>query len=512
MARKHPVFDLIKSLDLNEKRYFKLHAGMQKKDSILFRLFNLIAKMREYEESKIYEEFEGEKVLEQLSVTKNHLHLMILKAMRTYHAKWSVDAQLTGLLQDLQFLFEKRLVSQCKLILRKLRRVSEAHGRHGIMLEVLEWESKMLAVEFFVGKDEADIDRISEEYYERLGMLQNEREYQDLQHKLFNNYYKVGIERKNENYKTNDQIVNQFALKQRDRALTPRSQSIYLNIHAQYNKVNGNWEKAYEFRTELKELLQSREKLEQGDYLNIFTATSNLIPIALKLEKYEEVDNLIGELKGLENEKAFKFTKEMEVRVLIQTAMAELALCVHLGRKDEGLAVVDRVVENLDEIMVKGRPFPVLHLYYNVSYFYTSIGEFSPALRWLNKIINDTAIKSIQDLHASTRLLTMILQFELGRSELLEYLARSTNRYLNKLEGLYEFENLMLKFMKKHSRVSFEAELQEHLVQLKNDLDQVSYEPGERNALSTLDLPSWVQSKIENRPMCEVMQERNLTS
>ncbi|MFT5185262.1 MAG: hypothetical protein ACI84C_002405, partial [Flavobacteriales bacterium] len=123
-----------------------------------------------------------------------------------------------------------------------------------------------------------------------------------------------------------------------------------------------------------------------------------------------------------------------------------------------------------------------------------------------------TAIKSIEDLHASTRLLTMILQFELGRSELLEYLARSTNRYLNKLEGLYEFENLMLKFMKKHSRVSFEAELQEHLVQLKNDLDQVSYEPGERNALSTLDLPSWVQSKIENRPMCEVMQERNLTS
>jgi hypothetical protein len=390
--------------------------------------------------------------------------------------------------------------------------MSDAHGRHGIMLKVLEWESKMLAVEFFVGKDEADIDRISDDYYERLGMLQNEREYHDLQLKIFNNYYKVGIERKNENYKTNEQIVNQFALKQRDRALTPRSRAIYLNIHAQYNKVNGNWVKAYEFRSELKELLQNREKLEQVDYLNIFTATSNLIPIALKLKKYDEVDSLIVELKMLEDEKSFKFTKEMEVRLLIQTAISELALCVHLGSREEGLAVVDRVVENLDEIILKGRPFPVLHLYYNVSYFYTSIGAFSPALRWLNKIINDTAIKSIEDLHASTRLLTMILQFELGRSELLEYLARSTNRYLNKLEGIYEFENLMLKFMKKHSRTSLEGEMQEHLVKLKNDLDGVDYEPGERNALSTLDLSTWVQSKIENRPMCEVMQARNPNS
>jgi hypothetical protein len=221
---------------------------------------------------------------------------------------------------------------------------------------------------------------------------------------------------------------------------------------------------------------------------------------------------LIVELKMLEDEKSFKFTKEMEVRLLIQTAISELALCVHLGSREEGLAVVDRVVENLDEIILKGRPFPVLHLYYNVSYFYTSIGAFSPALRWLNKIINDTAIKSIEDLHASTRLLTMILQFELGRSELLEYLARSTNRYLNKLEGIYEFENLMLKFMKKHSRTSLEGEMQEHLVKLKNDLDGVDYEPGERNALSTLDLSTWVQSKIENRPMCEVMQARNPNS
>jgi len=512
MTKKHPAFDLIKALDLNEKRYFKLYSSLQKRNSNILQLFNFHAKKKTYNEELIRKHFAGEKMLDQLAVTNNHLHDAILRAMRAYHIKWSIDAQLLGLLQDLQFLFEKRLTDQAKLVLRKLKRLALAYDKHKVMLEVLEWESRILASDFFVSKDEADIDRISDEYYERLGLLQNEREYQDLQMKLFNNYYKVGIERKNENYKTNDQIINQFALKQSDRALTFKSRACYLNIHAQYNKVNNNWEEAYKYRKELKEHLSTKPKMEQVDYKNILASINNLIPICIKLEKYGEVEGLILELNKLPKLKGVKSTKEIELRILIQGAIAELALCVIMGRKDEGLKVIDKVIDNLDDILLKARKFPQLHLYFNISYFYTSIGEYSLALRWLNRILNDTGIKYIEDLHASTRLLTMILQFELGRSELLEYLARSANRYLKKLEGIYEFETLMLKFMKKHSRIYFDGEQKEELAILKQNLEAVKYEPGERNALSTLDLPAWVQSKIEGRYVYKIMRDRRSDS
>jgi len=103
----------------------------------------------------------------------------------------------------------------------------------------------------------------------------------------------------------------------------------------------------------------------------------------------------------------------------------------------------------------------------------------------------------------------MILQFELGRSEMLEYLARSTYRYLNKLEGLYAFEEIMLTFMKKFSKNDLLRRDKDIFIKLKADLMTVSYEPGERNALSTLDLISWVESKISDQPLHELLKAKN---
>lgn len=98
-------------------------------------------------------------------------------------------------------------------------------------------------------------------------------------------------------------------------------------------------------------------------------------------------------------------------------------------------------------------------------------------------MLNDTDIKTAEDLHASTRILAMILQFEIGRSELLEYLARSTTRFLNKLEGLYEFEEVMLTFMKRFSKNDLLRKDKEVFRKLKADLLEAGYEPSERNAL-----------------------------
>nr|MBP9151235.1 hypothetical protein [Flavobacteriales bacterium] len=358
----------------------------------------------------------------------------------------------------------------------------------------------------------SDIDNISEEYYEILGSLQNEREYSDLQSKIFNNYYKIGIERRNEDYKTNDQIVNQFALKDPSRALTFRSKCCFLNIHAQYNKINGNWQEAYRYRLELLNLVEEKfgTAYSRSIVQSYFVALNNLIPICVKLHKWDEVEELIDKLESIE-EKSLKshFSDEIGSRIFLQTSIAKLALYTRLGNREKGLELVGRIRDIQEKIDGYHRKYVVLHLYFNVSYFLFSIGEYSRSLKWLNMILNDTAINSVEDLHASTRLMTMILQFELGRSEMLEYLARSTYRYLNKLEGLYAFEEIMLSFMKKFSKNDLLRQDKEIFTKLKSDLLSVKYEPGERNALSTLDLISWVESKISEQPLHELLKAKN---
>ncbi len=512
MAKGDRLYELVQSLELNEKRYFKLHATLQKKDSNLARLFDYYVEADAFTEDELRERFAGEKFLDQLAVTQNHLYDSILRSMRLYHMKRSIEFRLQGMLQDVKFLYEKGLVHMSERLLRKVRKVAMKNDCFPVILNVLEWESKLLTEGFYVGKDESDIDEVSEEYYEMLGALQNEREYIDLQSKIFNNYYKIGIERKNADYKTNDQIINQFALRDPKRALTFRSKCCYLNIHAQYNKINGNWEDAYGFHMQLLELVEERfgSNYSRDTVKRYFVALNNLVPICISLGRLSEVSELLDKMESIE-ERSLKshFSQELKERIRLQSYIGRLALYTRLGKKTEGMRIVEAVEAQMDQVSTYHRKFVVLHLYFNLSYFLFTIGEYSGALKWLNLILNDRDIKSVEDLHASTRLLTMILQFELGRSEFLEYLARTTYRYLVKLEAVYEFEAIMLAFMKKFSHNDLLREKKDVFRQLKSDLLAVKYEPGERNALSTLDLISWVDSNIEDRPHHEVLKAKH---
>jgi hypothetical protein len=53
------------------------------------------------------------------------------------------------------------------------------------------------------------------------------------------------------------------------------------------------------------------------------------------------------------------------------------------------------------------------------------------------------------------------------------------------------------------------ADTKRELTNLRKDLVAVGYEPGDRNALSTLDLLSWVDSKLEGRPMTDILKAKN---
>lgn len=498
-------------MELNEKRYFKLQSSLQKKNSNLTQLFDFLSNAEGYDEEVVRNYFAGEKFLEQLAVTQNHLYELILRAMRAYHLKRSVEFKLQGMMQDVQFLFEKGLKSQAETVLRRLRKVALKHDSFLILLQVVEYETKLIAEGFFVGNDERDLDALSDEYYEILGLLQNEREYMDLQFKVFNNYYKIGIERKNEGYKTNDQIINQFALRHFDKALTYRSRIAFLNIHAQYNKINGNWEEAYKYRKQMLELVSERfgASFESDATKRYFVAINNLVPICMKLGRYDEVIELLNELDTIEERSlATHYSVELGQRIRMQGMIGRLALYTRLGHAAAGITIATDIADNEVEIASYPRKYVVMHLYFNLAYFLFSIGKFSDALHYANLILNDQDIRDIEDLHASTRLLTMMLQYELGRSELLEYLVRAARRYLTKLEGLYPFESILLSFLRRVSSL-YAMDVKAEFSNLRKQLVSVGYEPGDRNALSTLDLLAWVDSKLEERPLADILKEKN---
>lgn len=509
MKKENSLFELIRSLNNNEKRYFMLEATSRRKESNLAKLFDAISNQKIYNEAELIKSFAEENFAKQLHVTKNHLYESILKAMRSFNIEKSIEHKLKGMLQDIQFLFDKRLIHQAKIILRRVKKLAEEHEKYTTQLEALDWEAKILASQFYIGSIEKDIDTISDKYYEILEKLQNSREYNDLQSKMFNNYYKEGIERKNENYKTNDQIINQFILKDETRALSFKARCCFYNIHSIYYKINNNWDKAYQYRKKLLVLLEESGRISPEEMNMQFAAINNLIPVSLHLRKINEVQELIVKMRHLVDlHPKIKVSEDIEMKIFTHSNIAELSLFVKMGEVDKGLELIDSISPELIEYENKFRKFPLLHLYYNIAYFYFSIGKHSHAIQWTNSILNDKSIKSVEDIHSSTHILTMILHYEQGKEELLSYLSRSTQRYLNQLEGLYDFETILLNFIKKNIGKKRKKDLLKNYKKLREELLITRYEPGERNALSTIDLIAWVDSKIEGIPFYEIMKRK----
>lgn len=512
MKKELALYDLIHSLTASERRYFTLQMMANRKDSNLLKLFEVISAQKKYDEQEIAQKFEGEKFLQQLHVTRNHLYEAILKHMRSFDLEKTIDYRLKGMIQDVKFLFEKRLYSHCHSALKRALKFAEKYEKHTSILELLEWEAKLLSFTFYVEQEERDIDEISQYYYETLEKLQNTREYAELQSKIFNNFYKIGIERKKEDYKSNDQIINQFALKDEKRALTFRSKTCFYNIHAIYNKINNNWEDAYDYRIKLLRLIEDKTDKTEEHVQMLFGALNNLLPICLKLNKYDEINTYLAQMREIPSKyNSVKISDNLEMKIFTQSYVAELGLYIKTGEKEKGLDAIGHITSYIKEKETRFRKFPQLHLYYSISLFFFSLGEFNKSLQWLNRILNDNSLSSIEDLHSSSRILNLLLQYELEKDDFMEYLTRSTYRYLYKLEGLYGFEKILLNFLKKNTRFDSIEEQVKAFSKLKEQLGSVRYEPGERNAFSTLDLIGWVDSKLQQKPMHMIKREQFLS-
>ncbi|MFT4980808.1 MAG: hypothetical protein ACI9UR_000650, partial [Bacteroidia bacterium] len=68
---------------------------------------------------------------------------------------------------------------------------------------------------------------------------------------------------------------------------------------------------------------------------------------------------------------------------------------------------------------------------------------------------------------------------------------------------------VMLSFMKKVSKNDSLEEASNSLQKLRKDLIEAGYEPGDRNALSTIDLVAWVDAKLAGKMVYEVLKEKH---
>jgi hypothetical protein len=101
--------------------------------------------------------------------------------------------------------------------------------------------------------------------------------------------------------------------------------------------------------------------------------------------------------------------------------------------------------------------------------------------------------------------------YELGNFELMESLTKSVYRFMAKMDNLTVVEEEMFKFLRHTfhlSRQSVKQELEKFLQKIK----KFEKNRFETRAFAYLDVISWVESKVYNKPMSEIIHDKYLAS
>src|SRR5690606_20380661 len=113
-----------------------------------------------------------------------------------------------------------------------------------------------------------------------------------------------------------------------------------------------------------------------------------------------------------------------------------------------------------------------------------------------------------EDLLCFSRILNLVAHYEAGLDYHLDRLIRSTYKFLIRMNDLHEVQKEMIKFLRNLPNVS-PLEIKDEFRKLHATLKQYEDHPYERRAFLYLDIISWLESKINNLPVAQVIAEKN---
>lgn len=177
------------------------------------------------------------------------------------------------------------------------------------------------------------------------------------------------------------------------------------------------------------------------------------------------------------------------------------------GTFKDGLKLVTELESRLEEMELHVDQHRVMVFNYKIAMLYFGSGDHSTSIDYLQKIINQP-VDLRYDLQAYARLVHLMAHYEMGNYDLTEYLSKSVYRFMSKMKNLTVVEEEIFRFLKTSFRVSSARQLKPELEKLLNNIKHLEKNRFETRAFAYLDVISWVEAKVFNKTMSEVIQAK----
>lgn len=489
------LHDLISSLTKSEKRFFKLHSALQAGDKNYLRIFDAVDKQKVYDEDALKKQFASETFIKHLPSEKNHLYKLVLKALRAFHAESSVSGVLKQEIKNIEILYGKALYVECNKLLHRAKRIARENERFYYWFELLSWEKMLLEEAYESGEFTKDLDELIEEERDVVEKLRNLAAYHILYSKINYVFRSGGYVRSDEEHAMVEEISDNPLIKGKNTALSCRATTICYYTQGFCFWAKRDWSSSLTKFKKVRQVLDD-DPLVKADLPRRYIRTLHyIINGHIELYEMDEARATIKDMRDLPGTPGFSGAS-MEVQIFVTSYLSELRLLDRCGEHDQALGLVDEILEGLEKAGPRLHKEHQLEFFFALAEVYFGAGQHSKALFWLNKVLNDNEPTLRQDIFTYARLFNLVLHYELGNFDLLEYIVRSTQRFLNKRQRDFQVENTLVDHIKRLAKAET-PELKEELFRsLRTELVELFRDPNESLVLKYFDVLSWVDAHI----------------
>lgn len=489
MKPSEELHQLIHSLSMSEKRYFKIHSSRHTigDTNNYTRLFDAIEAQASYDEALVKKSFEGETFIKHLPSEKHYLYNHILESLNSFNKEKTFLARYASILTSIEILYNRGLFAHCKKLLKRAKTEAYSLEKFSILMILIHWETILFI-------NDEDDKNLSKNIHEELRLLEALKIQTILMQIAFDLQIQI------DKGKATPKYIQ--ARKKDLKAIFPPKEDVnsfwtkyyYYSAMALIYTIESNNQERYRCYREIKTIMDRAPQFIKDLPAIYHLNYNNLVNIMLFLKKFSETEVLLKEQRDFLSTYGIK-NPTFQTRVFINTYESELYLYYKTGQHEKAVHVAQQMEPELKKVDLNFGPI-LFDLFYFMAITDLMVKNYKGATKWLNKILNaERDINYRKELQINARLLYLVILNETD-DVLFENRVQAARRFMANehafkkhakiLEGIaLAGEDLSLPKIK--------SALKEVIHQLKKD-HQVA---GEELLNKNFDFVEWLESKAK---------------
>jgi len=247
------------------------------------------------------------------------------------------------------------------------------------------------------------------------------------------------------------------------------------------------------------------QRVETGHYIK---GLHTLLNAHFDLRNYDKFEIALRQFEAFANTERVMDHDNFRIQAFIYITSAKINQHCMLGTFKAGLLLVPAIEEKMTEYDLFIDNHRIMVLNYKIATLYFGSEDYSTCIDYLQKIINEQ-VDIRDDLQSYARLLHLLAHFEMGNYELMEYLTKSVYRFMAKKQNVTVLEEEMFKFLR-HSFQLPRNKLKSELEMFLQKVKKFEKSRFETRAFAYLDIISWLEGKVNQKPMATIIHEKYL--